>query len=253
MNQIKFIQKNKDCISEIKHNEDNIYLFTQFYIDSDKIRHQEIKETLKKNIELGCFKNIFLLNEKIYTNDELGLSSDEMNKIVQINIKHRLKYSSIIFFINLYRKNINGYIVITNNDIFFDNSINNIRYTSLSKQKSLYALSRFENNDNLAKNSAISQDTWIFHTFFIYNEAKYVLKQLISLTNFELGRVGCDNRIAYIFWKFGYTVYNEPYIIKTYHNHLNQNRNESDREKNRIKWPYLFIESIERNINKNIL
>jgi hypothetical protein len=245
MKEIKVVQKNKDCISEIKHNEDNIYLFTQFYVDSDKIRYQEIKDTLKKNIELGCFKNIFLLNEKIYTNDELGLSSEEMDKIVQINVKHRLKYATIILFINLNKKNINGYIVIANNDILFDSSIINLKCTSLSKKKSMYALTRFEKNGNLFGDSSVSQDTWIFHSFFIYNEAKYVLKQQIYLSNFELGRVGCDNRIAYIFWKFGYTVYNEPYVIKTHHNHSNQTR-DSDREKHRIKSPYLFINHIER-------
>ena len=246
MSQIKFIQKNKDIISEIKHNDDNIYLFCQFYIDSNNIRYQEIKDTLKRNIKLGVFTNIILLNEKIYTNDELGLTTDEMKTIKQINIKVRLTYAIIILVIKLYKKFINGYIVIANNDIFFDNTIKNLVYTSLSKRVGLYALTRFEYNENLelcklANNSKLTQDTWIFHTNFILN-----YKWQIQLFNFELGRVGCDNRISYLFWKFGYTVYNEPYIIKTYHNHSDQTRNDNEREKYRIKSPYLFIEHITR-------
>ncbi len=242
----KHRQKNIDIISKTKHNNDNIYLFTQFHIDNDIKRYKEVKETLKKNIELNIFTNIILLNERIYTNEELGLTEEEMKTIKQINIKRRLTYMLIILCINLYKKYINGYIVIANNDIFFDNSILNIRHTSLSKKPSFYALTRFECFENQKDNlelyklvsyASIAQDTWIFHTNFMPLNYK--------LCNFELGRVGCDNKIAYLFWQFGYTVYNEPYIIKTYHNHSDQKRN-SNREQYRILPPYLFIEHITR-------
>ena len=249
MNVSNVIKKNIDVISETKHNNDNIYLFIQFYIDNNINRYNEIKDTLKKNIKLNIFTNIILLNEKIYTNEELGLTNEEMKTIKQIDVKKRLTYAIVILVIKLYKKYINGYIVIANNDILFDNSLLNIRHTSLSKKSGLYALSRFEyskiedqNNLELYKldaGSSMSQDTWIFHTNFVPLNFK--------LFDFELGRLGCDNRIAYLFWKSGYTVYNEPYIIKTYHIHSQIDRDNPEREKYRIKNPYLFIEHIERN------
>ena len=46
---------------------------------------------------------------------------------------------------------LNGYIIIANSDIFFDNTLLNLEKTSLSKTKSVYALLRFEfkNEKNL--------------------------------------------------------------------------------------------------------
>ena len=40
-------------------------------------------------------------------------------------------------------------------------------------------------------------------------------------------------------YKYGYQCYNEPYNIRTYHNHSAQVRDYSI--KDRIKQPYLFI------------
>jgi hypothetical protein len=240
-------QENKDTITKIPHNNDDIYLINQFYMDIDKTRLQETRMTLKLNISLRLFKNIYLLNEKIYTQEELDLPKIEMSNIEQINIKKRLTYSDVFKFVKSY--NLNGYIVIANSDIFFDKSIINVRNTSLSKKKAFYALSRFEyfkqygNKLNLCKlvtNTYWTQDVWIFHTDFLINPEQ------IKLCDFQFGKVGCDNKIAYLFYSFGFTVYNEPYIIKTYHNHSEQYRNQKEREKERIPKPYLLINHVSR-------
>jgi hypothetical protein len=241
-------QENIDKISPTPHNKDDIYLITQFYMDPDKIRLKETRMCLKLNVSLRLFKNIYLLNEKIYTTEELDLPPIEMPNIEQINIKKRLTYMDVFNFVKSY--NINGYIVIANSDIFFDKTLVNVRNTSLSNKKSLYSLSRFEyfckysNNLNickLTKNSHYTQDVWIFHTDFFINPDQ------IKLCNFELGRLGCDNKIAYLFDSFGFTIYNEPYIIKTYHNHSNQTRNHKERDKYRVSKPYLFINGVIRS------
>jgi hypothetical protein len=39
---------------------------------------------LKKNIELGIFNMIYLINERKYTKDELGLNDNELKCIKQI-------------------------------------------------------------------------------------------------------------------------------------------------------------------------
>jgi hypothetical protein len=247
MNTVLF-RENRDKISknELEKNElNNIYLFNQYYIDKDSTRLTETRLCLKLNISLRIFKNIYLLNEKIYTKEELDLPENEMSNITQVDIKKRLTYSDVLEFVK--SNNINGYIVIANSDIFFDNSMTNIRKSSISTKKGLYALSRFEyfneygNNLNkckLVKQGYCSQDVWIFHTNFLLSDEEE------RLCDFELGRVGCDNKIAYLFDSFGFTVYNHPNFIKTYHNHSNQTRNTVEREKLRIPTPYLLLPPI---------
>ena len=56
---------------------------------------------------------IYLLNEKIYTHEELKVNSD---KIVQENIEKRLKFSDVFNYVQ--ENNIEGYIVIVNSDFF---------------------------------------------------------------------------------------------------------------------------------------
>ena len=243
-------------------NQNDIYLITQFFIPSNLERKKELIFCLKENINIYIFKKIFLVNEREYTKKELELNDTEMTNIIQIiftnnqnqnqnqNIGQRMKYIHPFLLIELQK--ITGYIVISNSDIFFDNTLLNIRRTSLSIQKSMFTLLRFEFNNlnqNLSfedkKKQAIlfgprpdSQDTWIFHTNFIPN------KQEIIKCNFELGQPGCDNSIAYLFYSFGYQLYNEPFIIKTYHYHTTNIRNYTI--ENLIKPPYLLVKPVIR-------
>lgn len=245
----------KDTIAELSHNNDDFYLITQFYISSNPERHHENLTCLKKNIELNVFKKIYLINEKKYTKEELKLSDDEMSNIHQIIFDKgiRMRYSHP--FALKKALNLNGYIIISNTDIFFDKTLLNLRKTSLSIEKSMYALLRFEYNKNIQnlgdcklftndiKNKYIpySQDVWIIHTnFFPTNEQ-------IKKCNFELGKLGCDNHITFLFSSFGYKIYNEPYIIKTYHYHSSQFRTYLNNPTDKISPPYLFVNPIVRD------
>jgi len=82
----------------------------------------------------------------------MGITEDE-NKNIQQVIFHkgeRMKYIHSIALTKI--KNLKGYIITANSDIFFDSSLLNIRKTSLSVSKSFYALLRFEFiNNNLDK------------------------------------------------------------------------------------------------------
>lgn len=241
-----YYSKNKDNLNNENYNNDDIYLIYQFFIHKNEKRYAEIKYCLKKNIELGVFKKIILLNEKIYTKEELGLTNDELKYIEQININERLKYSYV--FNKVQELDLKGYIVFCNSDIFFDKTILNVRKSILSKEKSLYALLRFEYDDT--KNIECSelfhseetgnprydaQDTWIYHTSqFQYNT------KMINNLDIQLGILGCDNKIGFIFINYGYKCYNEPRNIKTYHYHMEDIR-DHDLSK-RLKPPYLYID-----------
>ena len=105
---------------------DNIYIFTQFYIPKEAKRIKEVNDTLKNNINNIFVKKVILLNERIYTPTELDLS--DTSKIEQIVVKDRLTYS--LFF--QYAKPFKGYLLLANSDIYFDKTLENIYKTVLS-------------------------------------------------------------------------------------------------------------------------
>ena len=73
-----------------------------------------------------------------------------MKKITQINIGERLRFN--MAFIKMKQLNLHGYLVVCNSDIFFDNTINNLRRSCLSIRKSIYCLLRYEYNENIPLN-----------------------------------------------------------------------------------------------------
>lgn len=208
-------------------NKDPIILFTQFFIHKNKERHKENVECLKFNVQLGLFSTIYLLNEKIYSQSELELSDEEMKRIVQIDVAKRLSYSD--FFKKVNELDLKGYMVLANSDIFFDTTIVNLRRSCLSVEKSMYTLLRFEYNRNISHHlSALfkfgknpvpgSQDVWIYHTNFKPDS------HFIKASNIYLGKPGCDNAIAYLAHVHGYKCINEPWNVRTFHNHASQVR-----------------------------
>ena len=111
-----YLVKNNDKLTTEDKNEDDIYMVTQFFIHGNNERYNEIKFCLQRNIDIGLFKKIILLNERIYTSEELGLTEDQMKCIQQVNIKHRMRYNSVLLRIKMSK--ISGYIVFCNSDIF---------------------------------------------------------------------------------------------------------------------------------------
>lgn len=204
-------------------NNDKINLIYQFYLNNDTIRKNEIKECLYNNVKNKYIDNIYLLNEKIYSNEELGIESE---KIKQININKRCSYKDIYEFV--LNNNINGYILFINSDIFFDESINVIKYSNIHLEKTMISLLRYEyTNKDLKKCKLFydgredSQDTWIFHSNF------KVKKKYLKAFDFNFGVPGCDNKILYLMNILNYKIINDPLLIKTYHNHKSQYRNYS--------------------------
>ena len=224
-----YIINNRDNIENYYH-EDPIFLIQQYYIPSDKERYAETKEVLKRNLNLKKFDKIYLLNEKLYSLEELGLEKEYEN-LIQIVIEKRLTYS---FFLD-FCKDLNGYCILSNSDIFFDENIDNVKKGALSKIKSIECLSRYEYRDEKnieecsIKVTNCSQDAWILHSNFIENSPKF---------NFKLGVPGCDNKIAYYFFKNNYLVLNSMHRIKIYHYHRSEERNYNRR---RLEGPYAFV------------
>ena len=165
-NQIKgnVINNNDNIFTEFNVCKDPIILITQFHIPEEKKRREEIQFVLKKNVDEAYIDKIYLLNERIYTDEEMGVTSD---KIIQTDIGARLTYKKVFEFVSELKTK--AYIVLSNNDIFFDGSLINLRRSQLSEKKQLQALLRWEykNKKQININLVVwSQDTWIIHSNF---------------------------------------------------------------------------------------
>ena len=108
---------NKETFSKYNRNNHIIILVQQFHIPSSGRRYYEIKDTLRRNIQNKHIKKIYLLNERKYSNIELGSHS---TKVKQIIINNRLKYSDFFKFIkkNYSISRLPTYFILSNNDIF---------------------------------------------------------------------------------------------------------------------------------------
>jgi hypothetical protein len=211
---------------------DKIYLFQQYYIPSDEVRYHEVRDTLYKNIMNDNIDMIYLLNEKIYDYRDPLLSHP---KVKQIHISTRLTFQNVMEYVR--KNNIKGYVIIANADIFFDETLYNIRHSELcTSYKKMITQLRFEYNGNCATSPIFgpridSQDTWMFHT----NE--FITQDQEVVFNFELGTPACDNKMIYLLKVLGYTIINDPLKIKTYHNHKSLRRNYPAS----LKLPYGYI------------
>ena len=232
---MKIINFSKSCILSDHKTDDPINLITQFYIDANPARQNEIRTCLKTNYENPFVDKIYLLNERIYTLSELGVTN-QTGKIVQINIQFRLKYQDVFDCIS--KHEIKGYNIFMNSDILLDDSIQQLRYTDIHLNKKMFALVRYEYDPTDILKSKLftrfdSQDTWIIHSN--YNIPLNIQK----IFNFPFGKPGCDNKLIYLMNILNYEIYNEPRIIKTYHYHTSQIRNYT--KKDVIKEPWGFV------------
>ena len=184
---------------------DPIHFITQFYMPSDRVRHEEIQEALRRNVANPHLASITLLNERLYTAAELGTTSP---KVAQRVLGHRAQFAE------LFAAAQPGYTVVANADIFLDDSIAKVRASDLHNRRKMYSLLRYEfPSGALFGPRADSADTWIVHS----NNA-LALNEL-ALFRFDLGQPGCDNKLCYLFALLGFKVYNDPLYIQTHHCH----------------------------------
>lgn len=220
---------------------DPIYLIYQFFVSPNPTRHAETQHCLRKNLANPHIHRIILLNERIYTNDELGL--DETSpKLIQHNIGNRMLYSDVFRHCH---KVYTGYWVVINSDIFFDDTLATLRKTDMHKTRKMWALMRWNLPDTYCPDineilptvldtpSGDTQDCWIFHT----NHS--VHPRALGLLDFGFGVPGCDNKMVYVAHVLGFDVINAPNTVRAYHYHTSNHRNYTNA--NRIPPPYGIV------------
>jgi hypothetical protein len=199
----------------------NIVLIQQYYVDRNAERHAENKKCLFYNSHNDAISKIILLNERMYSNQELGVNS---GKIVQVVTGKRLSYKDAMDHVA--NNNVEGYLILANTDIFFDRSIVNVMRSGLATTRKMFCQLRFEYDGGTdLRNCRIfgprpdSQDTWIWHSNMKTTKAQR------KILDIPLGTQGCDNKLIYLFNLLGFICHNEPHLVKTYHYHRSQIRN----------------------------
>jgi hypothetical protein len=251
-----------------------IILITQYYKQNKNIdyiqnyqvkRQKEIDVCLIKNAENELINEIHLLVEEIY--DLSFISEYARKKIIQININKRLTFKDVFDYYNNHLSN--EICILQNSDIYTDSTLNILhhinfsmncvlcmnRYEINSENNDAYLLNGLEYNHKLGhytpyldeyQPSIWSQDVWIWKCNYIN----------IPESDFNLGIIGCDNYIAYLFSKNGYTILNPSKLISFFHNDLLsitysefgiEKGTISNIREQRIKTPdeYLFLDNID--------
>jgi len=201
-------------------------LITPYYRTEDYRRNYEIDNVLFRNINSNIFEKIILFCDNNYRPE---LKDDRLEFI---DTDRRATYLDFFNKGNEYPGKI---IVISNSDIFFDNTIN-LSYKSIKGRKRVLALTRYEYRYNEYGEpfyemlmGCDSQDSWVYFSPINMKDMDI---------DFGLGIPGCDNRIAYELSK-NHLVKNPSFSIKTYHFHDSNTRNYNPDD--RLEGDYLQV------------
>ena len=206
-------------------------LITTFYVPNNQVREKEIIKCLQKNCENPYIQKIYLLNDTLYN---LPINTQQSKKVEQVIINtdphYKLRFDDAVNFINSCDDCLGKICVLSNSDIYFDETLDKIDNTTISNN--VYALLRYDESKNqngdgepieLYKKEgnprSDSQDCWIF---------KSPLKVDTKFLNFEFGTLGCDNVFANIIYNSGIYISNPCLDIRSIHVHCSNFRTYDD-------------------------
>lgn len=210
-------------------------LLTQYYIDKSEARQSEIDYCITANIR-GGYQSLTLFC------DSPKAAEKAANKFRGCDIrliKRRPIFNDYFDLIESDSKFWKGYNIICNSDIFFPypQQINHAFQNHKDTMNLCLALSRwdfFSDTTVTPFHRADSQDAWIFDG--------RISKNLSA--NFGMGEAGCDNALAYLLEKAGYTPLNLCNEVYAYHYHESGVRNylgENNEPTHRVPPPYKLL------------
>jgi hypothetical protein len=226
-----------------------IHLLIDYYRNPYPKRAEELDFCFNENINSKEFDHIHVFAQS-------ELPTDQMPDNVTINkIENRLTYK---YYMEYAENNIpkGDIIVLSNSDIFFDESILKVKDINLDNK--VLTLTRWcpytghwFRNDELVPlhNHSHSQDVWIWSNPFKHDDS----------FNFYIGTLGCDNKMAFCLDQAGYQVWNPSFSIFAYHKHKERDDNRDyNLVKRLIQGPYMFvpacqIEDIDESIYENVI
>lgn len=226
-----FISKFLEVAKERNTVDQEVHVFTQFFIHKQTSRNEELRHCLMTNFMNPHITKIHLLNERIYSTAEMGLEKIDSASIASRLVQHDTggkRWTPQMAFQYIRERGLRGYFIFTNADIFFDNTIRFLSASRLHEVKQVLALLRYEYKgkrvtEDLAKCPLFgprfdSQDTWIIHSNWTPKEHQERIFQ------YEFGKQGIDNKLIYLMRILGFDVVNDPVNIRTYHYHRSLSR-----------------------------
>jgi hypothetical protein len=214
-------------------------LLTEYYKSQNSERDKEYLTCINQNINNTSIKKVIIF---ISDDSELSIIHEK------IQIVKDVKRPSFLDLFDYCNKNLQDEIcIISNTDIFFDDTLNNLKdfnfenqFISLTRWDLLFDGSKWSIRfydfpwNNGWTTAMFSQDSWLF-------------KSPIKTDNrldFLMGKPGCDNRISQIIHELGYNVSNPSKKIITKHLHQSNIRTYTHQET--ILGPYLLIKPTEK-------
>lgn len=207
------------------------HLIIEYHVPKNKDRHEEYLTCLRENLKNPHIEKVHIFSESNRKRPPIEDSKIVYPKIRKLSVgEHResepgksyLKISdkSRATFSGLFRyarESLSGKsCIIANSDIFFDETLEVINGADLDK--TMICLSRWDIKRGLGGNAVKlfnrpdSQDSWIF--------ASPMNKKVEERSNFFLGRIGCDNALAWIAHEEGMKLTNPAHQIISKHLHM---------------------------------
>lgn len=189
-------------------------LYTQYYRAKTSERQAEIDRCLEINLNHSHLDKVVVLREDDAPSIPNGTVACEV-----LNSNERLTYSQ---WLRLAKREPEAIALLVNSDIYVDQGLEYLDQV-FDAPNVFLAMSRYNpeaKGDRLLLNKYPhwTQDTWGIRT-----DAQ-IPQSLLYASTFSLGFPGCDNRIAYVMWSYGFVVKNPGYFVKTVHLHQEESR-----------------------------
>lgn len=225
-------RKVEESISKINdYIPSKVNVYYNHYAPKEDVRKKEMGYCLDKLTNSENIDNLYLI---ISNEDYKKYKNPNPDKIKVIISDERPTYRYVFDLIDS-KTGINDYNITLNSDCYIEES--SYKFLSYLKRVDCWALTRWniinEKMDLKFKDRKFSQDCWIIKG----NPKK------INDINFNFGKPGCDNRIAYKLKKGGYNIYNPSIDFRVIHYHVCDIRNYTHED--RVKGGYIFLDPIK--------
>lgn len=181
-----------------------VRLLINLYPSADRERLEEIKSCLEINLANRFIHRVTVLDEGFPDRELLAHPKIDLRPI-QSRPAFRDFYEAL---------DPDGFNLLSNNDIAFDSTLGALRLLRPGPYD-LLVLSRREADGKLFReNKGDSQDSWLFHG------RAAPLKEC----PFTMGVPGCENRLAFLFFRNRYRVLNPARCIRAQHLHASNAR-----------------------------
>jgi hypothetical protein len=184
-------------------------LLTGFYIDPSAVRTAEFVECVRRNCANAYIDQIALFLEDQISESEAQARFEPLAhpKVKLIRHGRRLTYADLFEYANHHL--VDTTVIVANADIFFDETLEQLDFEPIIGR--MLCLSRWDEGEggtSILYDCPFSQDAWIFEA---------PLRRLCC--DFQLGKPGSDNRMAYEAERAGLTVSNPSRSVRARHLH----------------------------------